>query len=479
MIIGRKKEIAILKEAFNSQNSEFVAIYGRRRVGKTYLTRQLFEKEKNYFEITGSKDGSLKEQLYNFSLNFSEKYFDGIALTPQKSWIDAFSLLTLQLEKIPTTEKIVLFFDELPWLSSRKSKFVQALDYFWNTKWCKLQNLTLIVCGSAASWMLDNLISAKGGLHNRITKKILLEPFSLSETKTFLENKKFNLTSKQILDLYMVLGGIPYYLEGLNKSLSVAQNINNLCFNKNGLLINEFPQLFRSLFDSYETNLEIVKFLAKYHYGVSRDEIINKLKISSGGRLNKRLEELQATGFIKKFIPFGQKRGYHYRLIDEYSLFYLTWIEKYLKNESVRNYWMKTVGTPSYYTWAGFSFENICFKHLFAIEKALEIEDLVIKTGSWKKKKGTDFKGAQIDCVLDRLDNSVNLCEFKFTEKPYEVTKDAALNFRNKILCFKEEYPEKEIFFSLISATGIKKTIWSEDLVSSAVTGEDLLSQMI
>ena len=474
MIVGRKKEISILKKVLNSPQAEFIALYGRRRVGKTYLVRQTLEKEKNYFEIAGIKDASLKKQLGVFSQSFSQKYFDGLKILPPKSWLEAFSLLTLQIQKIPESEKVILFFDELPWLSSKKSGFMQALDYFWNREWCKHPNLLLVVCGSAASWMIDNLINDKGGLHNRITKKILLEPFKLNETKEFLCAKGFKGPLRKIIEIYMVLGGIPYYLMEYDLSLSVAQNINKMCFDKDGILTDEFPKLFKSLFDQSEINRSIVRLIAKNHYGVTREEILKSLSLPSGGRLNKRLEELESTGFIKKLLPFGKKTGHYYRVVDEYSLFYLTWVEGYIEKGGAKDYWLKQIGTPRYYTWMGYAFEVICFKHLDLIETALGIESLVISTGSWKSKKDTKKQGAQVDCFFERSDNAVNLCEIKFKDKIYEVTREEALNLKNKIHRFMEEWPKTEVFLSIISASGIKKNIWSEDLVSSAVSGDDL-----
>jgi AAA+ ATPase superfamily predicted ATPase len=478
MIIGRIKEIDILNKAIHSTQAEFVALYGRRRVGKTYLIRKLFEQEPHYFELTGLKNSPLKKQLYNFTHSFSEQYLEGLTISPPKNWIEAFELLTKQLEKVPETKKIILFFDELPWLSSKKSGFMEALDYFWNKKWCRISNITLIVCGSAASWMLDNLISNKGGLHNRITKRILLEPFKLDEVEEFLKVRGFKLTRPHILKLYMVFGGIPYYLRELDKTLSVSQNINALCFNKNGLLTDEFSRLFQSLFEYSDHYIEIMRILAKHHYGMSRENLIKTLGIVSGGRIDKRMEELEATGFVKNFVPFGQKKGIHYRVSDEYSLFYLTWIEPYLKQGAVSDYWLKQLDTPRYYAWAGYAFESICFKHIDLISTALGIESLLIGTGSWRSKnsKKIEDQGAQVDCLFERKDGAVHLCEIKFKEKPYEITKEEAVNLKNKILTFMQEFPGREIFLSIISASGLKPTLWSEDLVSHVITGDALFT---
>ena len=477
MIVGRTREIDLLKKSYKSKTAQFIAIYGRRRIGKTYLVRQLFDKEKNYFELMGMKNVPLKTQLKNFTKCFSDKYFDGISLSTPNSWIESFTLLTSQLQKIPKQEKIILFFDELPWLSSRKSGFMEALDYFWNKEWSKYSNLTLITCGSAASWMLNNLINAKGGLHNRITQRILLEPFKLWEVESFIESLGLKLTKRQIIEIYMVFGGTPYYLKDLQKSLSVTQNIEVACFNKNGLLIDEFPRLFDSLFEASKINLEITRVIAENHYGISRHNLIKKIGGTSGGRINERLAELESTGFIRSFLPYGQKKETYYKVIDEYSLFYLNWIEPHLKKGFVKNYWSKQIKTPMYYAWAGYAFESICLKHIESIEHCLGIDNLVISRGSWKSKssKGLMDKAAQVDLLFERRDNAINICEIKFKEQVYDITKDEAINLRNKILRFTEEEGQgKEIFLSIISCSGLKTNIWSEDLIANVVNGEDL-----
>lgn len=477
MLLGRKKERKIFEKVYKSDKAEFVTIYGRRRIGKTYLVRKLFEQDKNYFEIIGVKDTSLKEQLANFARSLSSKYLDSISISSPNNWIEAFHLLTSLIQKIPTKEKIILFFDELPWLASKKSGFLQALDYIWNKEWSKMPNILLITCGSAASWMLDNLINAKGGLHNRITCRILLEPFKLFEVGEFIKALGLKFTNRQIIETYMVFGGVPYYLSELDKRLSLAQNIDNICFNKNGLLADEFPKLFKSLFDSSELNLEITRIISRHHYGVSRDELIKKLGASSGGRINHRLEELESTGFIRSFYSYEKKKNIHYKMIDEYSLFYFKWIEPYAQKGWAANYWMKQIGSQGYYSWSGYAFENVCFKHIDEIESTLGIENLVTARSSWKSqvKKNASERAAQVDLLFERKDNVVNLCEIKFTENPYDVSKDEAIILKNKILRFSEEFPKKQVLLTIISSAGMKNNIWTEDLVDSVVKMEDIL----
>ena len=368
--------------------AEFVALYGRRRVGKTFLVRSLFSKQKNYFEMTGIRDGKLNDQLQNFTDAMSQKFFNGGTLQPPTSWKTAFHLLTTELQKIPKSEKIILFFDELPWLASKKSGFMTQLDHIWNTKWSLMPNLLLIVCGSAAAWMVEHLINDKGGLHNRLTKTILLEPFTLGETEKFLKSRAIKLNRKQIFELYMAIGGVPHYLNAVEKSKTAAENIGQMCFEKNGLLFDEFPKLFRSLFDAAEINIRIIKMIARSRHGISRTDLLDALNIKTGGSFNKRLEELEAAGFIQSFVPYGKRNKDHfYRVIDEYSLFYLKWIEPVIhqghKIDSI-TYWVNKSNTPSYHSWAGYTFESLCIKHVKFIKRATGLDHISCEIGSWR-----------------------------------------------------------------------------------------------
>lgn len=325
--------------------------------------------------------------------------------------------------------------------------------------------------------MLNHLINAKGGLHNRITQRILLEPFKLWEVESFIQSLGLKLTKHKIIEIYMVFGGVPYYLKELQKNLSVAQNIDRICFNKNGLLFDEFPRLFDSLFEASKTNLEITRKIAEHHYGISRQNLIKQIGVASGGRLNERLDELETTGFIQSFFPYGQKREIYYKVVDEYSLFYFNWIDPQKKQGFANNYWSKQIKTPRYYAWSGYAFESLCLKHVDAIEQALGIANLVMSKSSWKSKssKGSIVRAAQIDLLFERKDNAIHLCEIKFKEQPYEITKDEAINLKNKILRFSEEASMgKEVFFSIITSSGFKTNIWSEDLVTSVVDAEAL-----
>lgn len=480
-IIGRQNEIKILENILSSQTAEFVAIYGRRRVGKTYLIKQFFSEQSGvFFELTGLNDGSLKEQLVNFSVSLSKTFYQEAEMAIQKSWMDALRQLSSAIDNTPLNKRIIIFFDELPWLSTRKSGFLKAIEYYWNTHWSYRKKLILVVCGSAASWMLEKIVHAKGGLHNRITVNIRLQPFSLNEVQDYLTYQGHELNKEQILKLYMAMGGIPHYLKGLKKNLSVTQNINAMCFQKGGMLFDEFGKLFHSLYEDPDAYIKIIRAIAKKTNGISREELINSVKsISDGGYLNVMLKSLEEAGFISAFLPLGHtRRGVHYRLIDEYTLFYLNWIEPLHKKTRVTkstSYWATVIHTSAWYAWAGYAFEAVCLKHVESIKKSIGLDKGHVYWGDWRYTPGRDGKGAQIDLVLDRDDDCVTLCEIKHTEKPFVITKSYASEIETKQAIYKEQTrTKKQILWCLITNNGVSKNQYFKKLINYVVILDDL-----
>ena len=467
-IIGREKEISILNSVYNSGKSEFIAMYGRRRVGKTFLIRSVF-KDRFTFQITGLANVSLKHQLANFniSLNNADTKHD---YEHSKDWLTAFSQLTKYL--IAQKGKKLVFIDELPWFDTRNSKFIQALEHFWNSWASARKDIKLIVCGSATSWMINKLINNKGGLHNRLTKKIKLLPFTLYECEKYLRSKNNNLNRYQIIQLYMSIGGIPFYWDEVKPGLSAMQNIENICFSETGLLRNEFTNLYRSLFNNYTKHIKIVKTLAKKSKGLSRDEIIKLSRLPNSGGTTKLLEELEESGFIRKYIPFGKKkRNSLYQLVDFYTHFYLKFIENtQITNE---NNWLNAVDTPKYRAWSGYAYEQICMWHLPQIKKRLGISGVYTTVSSWRSTSSK--RGAQIDLIIDRRDNIINLCEVKFSINPFTFSKKYANELRNKIGIFTEETKtRKSVFLTMLTTFGVKQNIHSLGLFQNELKMKDL-----
>jgi hypothetical protein len=394
----------------------------------------------------------------------------------------ALEIVTQAIEQYSDKKKVVLFFDELPWLVTKKSRFLPALDFYWNTKWSENKCVRLIVCGSAASWIIKNIVNNTGGLHNRITAQCRLDPFSLNETKHYLKYLGINLNDKQILSLYMVMGGIPHYLKQIEKGLSASQNIDKLCFTKNGMLFNEFANLIPALFNESESYDELIRLIAKQRYGTERSELLKKSQFSSsGGRLDQRLRELEEAGFIVNFRPYGHiKRGQYYRVIDEYTLFYLNWVEPVKdsirhQNKS-RGYWEQQSKSAGWNSWSGYAFEAVCYKHIEKIRVGLNIP-VTANVGTWRysPKKGSEERGAQIDLLFDRDDGVVTICEIKYSATLFEIDKQYAGNLLNKVDVFKKQSRiDKQFFIALITSGGIKPTMYSTELISNQIELGDL-----
>lgn len=483
-ILGRQEEIELLEGILRSNVAEFLAVYGRRRVGKTYLIRNYFiEKEDAiFFDVTGSQNISMLDQISNFIDRIGEVFYNGARLAREKKWQSTFKMLTDIFSNIPKEKKIVLFFDEFPWMVTKKSGLLENLDYFWNQHWSKDNRIKLIICGSSASWIIEKIVNNKGGLHNRITCSILLEPFKLNATKQFLQQHGYDISNKQVVELYMVTGGIPYYLAKFKKGLSVAQNIEQIAFKKNAFLLGEFDNLFSSLFDKADVYINIIKCIAQNKSGIAQEELFSQVKnISRGGETIKKLKALEYAGFIKSFKPFSnKKRGVYYRIIDEFTLFYLRWIEpikQTLFADGVNShYWENEMKTQSWTTWTGYAFESICYKHLWQISNGLKINPTSIpNTWRYIPKKGSADRGAQIDLLFDRQDNAITLCEIKYTDKPFTIDKEYVDVLKRKISVFKEQTrTKKQVFISMIAANGLKNNFYAEDLISSVITLEDL-----
>ena len=477
MLIGRKKEIQTLTKVYRSSTAEFVVLYGRRRVGKTFLIREFFSQQACLFlHSTGLQKGTIKRQLHNFADAISQAFTHGVQITTPLSWENAFRTLTQFIDSSANNQKVVIFMDEVPWMATRKSGFLEALDYYWNRYWSMKTNCILVVCGSSASWLIKNIIYNKGGLHNRCTCEIKLDPFNLEETNLYLNGRGIKLNKGHILDIYMALGGIPYYLNYVEKGLSAAENIQNIFFDKKAPLKDEFNKLFNSLFHDANAYIELIKLIAKRKEGISRSEIESLSKLSpGGGRLTDRLNNLVRTNFIDAYFPWDKQRGEYFKVIDEFCLFYIYWLISKKSTKLPENYWLKQIERPVYHIWAGYAFEAICYKHIDNVVRALNIKS-ADNISSWRLiTRDGEVKGTQIDLLVDRNDDAITVCEIKYTDKAFLISKSYAENLKHKIEIFKERtHTNKHIFLAIISANGLKQNEYSKELVSKVITLDDL-----
>ncbi|MEI6766244.1 MAG: ATP-binding protein [Bacteroidota bacterium] len=476
-LIGRHSESEVMTGLLNSKGAEMLAVIGRRRVGKTFLVRTVYHDFLN-FEITGIQNAPLTVQLQDFAYQLSRLTKPGKQYPVPENWSVAFRQLSSVLENVKSKKKLVLFFDELPWLASRKSGFLPALDHFWNTWACK-KNIIITICGSAASWMIDKIVHHKGGLHNRITKLINLAPFTLSETKSYLHSRGVRLDHYQIIQLYMAMGGIPHYLKEIKPGLSAAQNIDYICFRKDGLLRSEFGKLYPALFEHAEIHIKVIKALASKWKGLTRKEIVAIGRLPDGGGLSRVLTELISSGFITAFSPFGKiKKNSFYRLTDEYSLFYLRFIEK--QHKAAANVWLKLSRSPSWKSWSGFAFESICLKHTVNIKQALGISGVYTEESGYLFKGDKDKEGLQIDLLIDRQDAVINICEMKFYSGIFTIDKSYAAKLRNRMNAFRvHSKTRKNVLLTFVSSFGIKQNSHSTGLIDNNLTMDVLFNDEV
>ena len=476
-LIGRVKEKSILNKALLSNEPEMVAVIGRRRVGKTFLIRTVY-KNKIDLEFTGIQHTKTKAQIENFHFLVDNFADEKEPLPLPKNWLAAFrQLITVLQKKRKIKRKRIIFFDELPWLASRRSGFLAAFGFFWNN-WASKNNILVIICGSAASWMIKRVVQNKGGLHNRITKRIYLKPFTLLETEQYFKAKMLRLNRYQIAQIYMIMGGIPHYLKEIETGKSAIQNIDDICFSEEGLLLDEFSNLYPALFEKADNHIAIVRALGQKWKGLSRKEIVQLSKLPEGGGITKVLKELIHSGFVTAYYPFGKKKKEMlYRLTDEYSLFYLHFIEN--KRIQEKGMWKRLSQTSVYKSWSGYAFESLCLKHTAQIKKALEIGGIYSEASSFSFAGNDDFSGIQIDLLIDRNDGVINLCELKFHKDKFTVTKDYAENLRQKMTIFTNvSKTNKQVFLTLISTFGIASNKHSGGLVDNVLTLDALFEQL-
>lgn len=471
-LFGRGKEKKYLTDLVQSAQPEFIAVYGRRRVGKTYLVRRYFD-DKFAFYVSGVLNGTTEEQMSVFR-HALEQY--GLPVSKASNWLELFyELETLLEEKVMQSKPCIVFIDELPCFDTPSARFVPALDHFWNAWASRYGNLKLIVCGSATSWMTTKLINNHGGLHNRLTAQMYLAPFTLNETKTYLHQRGFRWDNQMVAEAYMALGGIPFYLSLLKKEESFPQAIDRLYFAPKAPLKEEFDRLFASLFHSPEPYLEIIRVLAQKKEGMTREEIAAHTKIQTGGRLTALLNDLVGCDFIRPYYVRLQrrvsKRDCFYALSDLFSLFHLHFMKKQSNNAQ---FWQQHLNTPVMNTWQGLAFEQVVMQHVEQVRNALGISGIAVEYYAWRSR--TTEPKSQIDLILDRADRIVNLCEIKYTSGPYAISKEEESKLLQRKQNFRLETATKQgILLTMITPYGVSNTSHNAN-VASEVTLDDLFA---
>ncbi len=467
-IIGRIAEQTILAQRIKSDSPELIAIFGRRRIGKTFLVRQFFQDSFDFY-FTGIYQGTRQEQLNEFHRQL-ERY-SGKKCKTIRTWFDAFTELREHLESLSNRDKpIVVFLDELPWMDTAKSRFIKALEYFWNSWGATNNRLKLIVCGSATTWMRENVLSDKGGLYNRTTRSIYLAPFSLYETEQYLRSRHIVWNRYQIAECYMIFGGTPLYLSMLEQGKSLGQNVDNLFFAPNAPLSREYHFLFRSLFNEATLHRQIIEILANKTIGMTRMEIKNALKIEDGGDFTNALRNLSDCDFIRPYSAYGKSdRGILFQLTDLFTLFHLRYVKGYKGQDE--HHWQNMLDSPSRRAWSGYSFEQLCLHHIRQIKFKLGISGIQSDVCSWKGD------GAQIDLLIDRRDQTINVCEIKFSQSEFEITKSYDAQLRARLEKFRSaSKTRKALHQTFITTYGVKENAYKGNIQSEIIL-DDLFEQ--
>lgn len=472
-MIFRKEQVELMKETLSIAKSSFVAVTGRRRVGKTFLIHETYQKNL-CLVVTGIQNAGTKAQIKNFVQKISEHSYKKPG-KDIKNWQEVFLFLKKYLKTLSKKKKQVIFLDELPWMSTNKSGFIQLLAHLWNDYLSKEKHFILVVCGSATSWITQKIINDRGGFHNRITHSIQLKPFTLAETKAFLEARKIQLSDSAIVELYMAFGGVPYYLENIRRGESPTQAIERICFNEGGLLKREYDNLYKALFDNPENYEAIIETLAMAKGGLSREDIIKKSGVIGGGPYTRAINDLIISGFVVEETPYEKlKRGSIYRLVDEFSVFYHRFMKSNKKYS--KGVWQILSASQPYKIWAGHAFETVCIKHVPEIKRALGIESVFTETASYRHTGKRGENSFQMDLLIDRRDMVINLCECKFYNAPFEINKKYSTEIQTRRALFKETTnTRKMVFNTFITNYPIKQNAHSIDCVDKNITVSDLM----
>ena len=457
-MIGRKNEIAMLQEAMDSEQSEFLALYGRRRVGKTFLVTEFFN-GKFAFHHSGLENATLKESLSSFREALRHQ---GHPHCPRfATWIEAFSELETLLERLPCRRKVV-FLDEIPWYDTPKSGFLTAFESFWNGWASVRRDIVLVVCGSATTWIVEKVLRNRGGLHNRITDQIHLMPFTLRECEELVRDSGLSMSRQEICSLYMIFGGVAYYWGFLRKGESVAQSVDRLLFSPNGKLRGEFDSMVASLFKKDAGYRKVFTALAAKGVGMTREELLKKTGLPDGRVFCQILDSLEKCGFVRRYTAFGKKRrDALYQLLDSFSLFHLRFIEP--ESNPDPNDWAIGISSKAKGAWEGLAFERVCLMHVREIKRALQIGGVRTSVCSWRHVADESYgKGAQIDLLIDRADNVIDVCEMKYSSGKYALSKKDCENIDNKLDAFKAvSNTVKSLHLILITANGLAENAYA------------------
>lgn len=393
-----------------------------------------------------------------------------------ENWLEAFYMLEDHLQKTDDGHsRQLLFFDEIQWLDTPRSGFITGLEAFWNGWACHRHNIMMIICGSSTSWILDKLINNHGGLYNRVTCQISLQPFSLYECEQYFEAQNIVMSKYDITQAYMMVGGIPYYLNYFNRKMSLQQNIDAMFFADDAPLKDEYDRLFASLFANPTIMKSLIEALSEKSMGFTRQEILQKTGLTNSGEFSDHLKALIAGTFVIKYCSFGNsKREEYYKLADPFCIFYLRFVKPNVSGRRIS--WANIADSAAVTVWKGYAFENVCFNHIKQIKAALGISGVSTNESLWSKRGDEEHAGTQIDLIIERKDNIVNLCEVKFYNDEFAVSKDYHFTLvRRKNLVLEKVNKRTAVHNTLITTYGLKQSEYWGDFIQ-VITLNELFS---
>jgi len=476
-LIGRENELQIMEQMMLREEAQLIAVYGRRRVGKTYLVKRFFNEHYD-FSFVGNYKTSTSIQLKLFQEALEQ--YSAVKVRKLKTWYEAFNALKAYLMALQK-ERIVIFLDELPWMDQPKSNFLSAFSFFWNNWACSVKGMKLVTCGSATTWMLDKFVGDRGGFYGRNNRAIYLAPFTLYETEQFLKMRGFAWSRIKITEAYMVFGGIPYYLDMLDATQPLENNIDSLFFKHGTQLRGEYFFLFRTLFNEAPLYHRVVEKLAESESGMTQAELKEQLKLTDGGTLTTCLSNLQKCDFIRMYAGYKKKeREMMYQLTDLFTLFHLHFVRK--DNGQDEHFWTNQ-SDHSRENWEGHAFEMVCLHHLPEIKLRLGISGVLTNAYSWTTaarvdSDGSQWKKGQIDLLLQRADGHINVCEMKFCKGEYRITEAYDSRIRERIETFRHHTQTRDtLLCTFVTTFGLVRNEYA-GRVQSQVILEDLFSFM-
>ncbi len=473
-LVARSAETDELKRCERSGKSELVCVYGRRRVGKTYLVEQTFSGS-FAFRATGVEGGNMRQQLKSFNQRLQE-HGDPQRTIP-KNWFEAFSRLDIVLSREDAARspygKKVVFLDEFPWFATARSEFLMAFGEFWNRRGTAGDDIMVVICGSATSWIVGNVLENTGSLYNRVTSQVYLEPFCLGDAERFFVDRGFGWTRSQIAESHMVFGGLPYFLELLDPNESLRANIERLCFAPHALLAHESSKLLEATLKKSPAYDRLLSYLAKHRCGVEKQACFEQTGLAKG-TFARAVDDLLKCGYIREFkVPTKRGKPLFLQLVDPFLLFHYRFLSK--KSGDRVGSWSDCIQDEARYkSWRGCSFEILCVLHEAQIKRALGISGVRTRCYPWTSDQGAG--GAQIDLVIERDDGIINICEMRCTDRPFSMDAATEASLLNKVDVFKRETGAKNpVKIVVVSASGIAGVAHTE-YISRTITLDDLFA---